>query len=75
MSTFLSTKDAAQRLGVSARRVRALIDAERLPAIKVGHTWIINEADLACVAKRKPGWQAGVPRKTNILEVEADLNQ
>ena len=37
------------------RRVRALIEAGRLPAVKFGKVWMINKKDLKKVAVRKPG--------------------
>jgi excisionase family DNA binding protein len=52
---LLSTREAATRLGVTPRRVVALIRAGRLPALRVGHTWIIREADLELVKDRRPG--------------------
>ena len=51
----LTTKEAAGRLGVSVRRVQALIAAGRLPAQKIGRDWIIPEHALLAVAERKPG--------------------
>lgn len=52
---LLTTKDVAERLGVSVRRVHALIQAERLPAQKYGRDYLINEKDLGLVEERKPG--------------------
>jgi excisionase family DNA binding protein len=56
---LLSTTTAAARLGISARRVVALIDTGRLPAIRVGRSWVIRAADLAKVADRPNGWPKG----------------
>jgi excisionase family DNA binding protein len=53
--TLLTTKDAAVRLGVSQRRVIALIQGGRLPAQKVGRDYVIAERDLKLVSNRKPG--------------------
>jgi excisionase family DNA binding protein len=53
--TNLSTKEAAARLGVTMKRVQAMIRAQRLPAQKVGRDYIIQEIDLKIVADRKPG--------------------
>lgn len=39
----LSVREAARRLGVSERRVRAMARAGRLPARKVGSSWILDE--------------------------------
>ncbi|GAA5530792.1 helix-turn-helix domain-containing protein [Herpetosiphon gulosus] len=64
MSTLLSTKGAAERLGISRRRVICLITDQRLPAMKIGREWIIQEADLALVAHRKNG----APRKQDRKE-------
>jgi excisionase family DNA binding protein len=52
---YLTTPQVAKRLGVSIRRVQALIKAGRLPSRQYGRDHIINEADLALVADRKPG--------------------
>ena len=52
---LITTAQAADQLGVSIRRVQALIKARRLPAEKVGRDWLINEFNLERVAERKPG--------------------
>jgi excisionase family DNA binding protein len=57
---YLTTKQAAERLGITPRRVQALIEAERLPAQKFGRDYMIREKDLKLVEERK----AGRPRKT-----------
>lgn len=51
----LTTKEAAERLGVTRRRVLALIASERLPAQKFGRDYMIKESDLKLVQDRKPG--------------------
>lgn len=43
---YIDTVEAAKRLGVSPRRVRQLIDEKRLPATKVGRSYIIDPADV-----------------------------
>ncbi len=52
---LITTSQAAQQLGVSVRRVQALIKARRLPAERIGRDWLINESNLERVAERKPG--------------------
>ena len=52
---LINTKTASKLLGVNVQRVRQLISAGRLPALKVGRDWVINEKDLEKVADRKPG--------------------
>jgi excisionase family DNA binding protein len=52
---MLTTAQAAEKLGISPRRVLALIQAERLPAEPFGPTYMIQEKDLALVKNRKPG--------------------
>jgi len=39
---LLTTTQAADHLNVSPRRVRALIAAGRLPAVKIGRDWMIE---------------------------------
>ena len=56
---LLTTKDVAERLGVSVRRVHALIKAGRLPAQKYGRDYLIDEKSLELVKERR----IGRPRK------------
>jgi excisionase family DNA binding protein len=51
----LTTKEAAEKLGVTMRWVQALIKDRRLPAEKVGRDYFISEADLRLVSGLKPG--------------------
>lgn len=53
--TILTTLEAAEKLGITPRRVRALIKAEKLPAQKFGTSYMINEKDLAKVMVRRTG--------------------
>ena len=50
----LTTNEAADLMGVTPRRVRALIEAGRLRAEKVGRDWQIRRADAENL-ERKPG--------------------
>lgn len=59
----LSTKQAAERLGVTVRRVQALVTAGRLPAQKIGRDFIIKVADLQLVENRKVGRPAKAQKK------------
>jgi excisionase family DNA binding protein len=56
---IISTAEAAKRLNVTSSRVRKMIDAGRLKAIKVGREWLIDPKDLNAVKNRK----VGRPRK------------
>jgi excisionase family DNA binding protein len=56
---YITTKEAAQRLGISLTRVQQLIQSGRLPARKFGPVLQIREADLAKVEVRT----VGRPRK------------
>ncbi len=55
MSAALTTRQAAERLGVTVSRVRHLVLEGRLPAEKFGRDLVIREDDLELVADRKPG--------------------
>ncbi len=48
----VSVKEAASWLGVSERRVQALIEAERLSARRVGRSWLVPIAELPRVRYR-----------------------
>ena len=51
----LTTLEAADSLGVTPRRVRALIQSGKLPAEKKGRDYLVNQKDLKLVKNRKPG--------------------
>jgi excisionase family DNA binding protein len=55
MTEALTTKEAAERLGVSAARVRQLVLSGQLPAAKFGRDLVIKESDLKLVAERPMG--------------------
>jgi excisionase family DNA binding protein len=63
---FLTTNDAAEKLGVSRRRVIALITSGRLPAQKIGRDYLIQEQDLGFVADRRPGRPKGSGPKASL---------
>jgi len=52
---FLTTKQVAEKLGITPRRVQALIEAGKLPAQKMGRDYLIREKDLKLVEDRKVG--------------------
>ena len=60
MNGWLTTQQAADRLGVSQGRIRQLILSGDLPSEKVGRDRMIRDEDLKLVEKR-PG--RGRPRK------------
>jgi excisionase family DNA binding protein len=52
---LLTTKQVAERLNVSVRRVHQFIDGGRLPAEKTGRDYFIKESDLKLVENRQTG--------------------
>lgn len=52
---MITTSQAAAHLGITPRRVLALIKAGRLPAQKFGRDWMIDPKDLDKVKERKQG--------------------
>jgi excisionase family DNA binding protein len=58
---LLTTKEVAERLGVTVQRVHALMRAGRLPAQKMGRDYFVREQDLKLVQHRK----TGRPRKSS----------
>jgi excisionase family DNA binding protein len=56
---LISTSEAAEKLGVHITRVQVLIREGRLPAQRVGRTYVIDEDDLKHVEDRP----VGRPRK------------
>ena len=60
---LIGTKEAAERLEITQKRIQALIKSGRLPANKVGRDWLIKEKDLELVRERKPGRPAKAKNK------------
>jgi excisionase family DNA binding protein len=63
MPEELTTKQAAEILGVSVRRVLQLVYDGRLPAEKHGRDWAIKAEDLELVKERKPGRPPKTPEE------------
>ncbi len=61
MEKVLTTKEVAEKLGVTDSQVRYLILNKKLPAEKLGHIHMIKESDLDKVKNRK----VGRPKKPN----------
>jgi excisionase family DNA binding protein len=55
LENLISMTEAAEKLGISRKRVFDFIKTERLPAQKIGKTYVIREADLELVRERKTG--------------------
>jgi excisionase family DNA binding protein len=59
-----TTRQAAQRLGVSEQRVRFLLARRRLTGHKVGMMWLVSRASIeALVASRGQGAAGPRPKK------------
>lgn len=52
---YLTTQQAAQELGVSQRRIQAMIHDGRLVAQRLGPYWVITHEQLEKVRVRKKG--------------------
>ena len=55
MNDLLTTREVAERLGITQSRVRALIQSGRLPSQQFGRDHLIKQSDLKLVENRKPG--------------------
>lgn len=62
----LTTKEAAERLGVTPARVRQLILSGELPAEKFGRDLMIKAADLKLVEDRPIGRPAKAKKNASI---------
>ncbi len=70
--SLLTTREAAERLGVSMKRVQAMIRDERLPAEKMGRDYVVKETDLKLVENRKPGRPPKA--KTSVIATPAAID-
>jgi len=67
MIDLIGTKEAAEKLGVSLRRVQQLIELGTLPAQRIGRDYLIQEKDLSKVTIHgKPGR----PQKNKGIKVK-----
>lgn len=65
---YLTTKEVAEKLGVTVGRVRQMIADGQLPAEKIGRDNFIKETDLKLVKDRKVGRPKGFSPKKNKTE-------
>lgn len=54
---MITTREAAQRRGVTPRRIRQHIAAGELAATKIGRDWMVDERSLRVLPRRRPGRQ------------------
>jgi excisionase family DNA binding protein len=62
---FITTTEAAERLGVSPARVRQLVSGGKLPVTKFGPVNLVKESDLDLVRNRP---KAGRPPKAKAVK-------
>jgi excisionase family DNA binding protein len=60
MSEFLTTKEIAEKLSVSVRRVRQYIENNQLKAEKIGRDYMVRENELKNIQINE---KAGRPKK------------
>ena len=63
---FISTTEAAERLGVDESRVRQLLRAGELAGEKLqrgGRDWLVSRASVDAYQPPLRGWPKGKPRK------------
>lgn len=63
---YITTEDAAKELGVSVRRIQAMIRGGVLPAKKFGKAYAVSPDDVAWIKNtpiedRKSGWTKTTP--------------
>ena len=55
MTNLIPVSKAAALLGVTPRRVQALITSGKLPAQRIGRDYLIDPSDLPLLERRPPG--------------------
>lgn len=60
---YLTTKEVAEKLGVTVGRIRQMVADGQLPATKVGRDNFIKETDLKLIKDRKVGRPKGYSPK------------
>ena len=64
-NNLLSVAEAAEKLGVTRARVNQFISENRLPAQRIGRSFVIKENDLVLIENRKTGRPAKAEEKKN----------
>lgn len=68
MSKLLTTKQSAEKLNVSVRRIQTLITKNQLKAEKVGRDYLIREADLDRIKAGVNGRPKGSRNKSKLKD-------
>ncbi len=68
----VSVAEAAQRLDVHVQRVHQRIADGSLPAVKVGHQWVIEEVDIQLLGKRPSGRPLSAQSAWDIVALAHD---
>jgi excisionase family DNA binding protein len=68
LPTFISTAEAAHRLGVSEARVRRMIEAGTIKAVNVGGDTVVSEASVRKFHKQQPISQPSGIQKEDLPE-------
>ncbi len=63
MSRLYSTEEAARLLRIHHMSVCRIIRSGRLPALKIGRTWVVNEEDLDELQKSYQGGKGRPPKR------------
>jgi excisionase family DNA binding protein len=74
MEGYLTTAEAAARLGVTPTRIRQLCLEGRLPCTKAGRDWVIRVEDLEAFQKLPPG-RTGRPRTLRGAESHGEATK
>ena len=65
LEEFLSVQEVAEKLKLTRIRVNQLIDEGKLPAKKIGRSYVIKASDLQLVENRN---KAGRPPKVKVIK-------
>lgn len=60
---LLSAAQVAERLGVDRSHIARLVKLGRLPAQRVGRSYVFRAGDVAAYQPKHGGWPRGRPRK------------
>lgn len=64
MEGYITTTEAAERLGISSARIRQLVANGKLPAQKFGPVNMVKEADLDLIRNRPSAGRPPTPTST-----------
>lgn len=65
LADYMTTQEAATKLGFHVKSIRNMLAAEKLSGIKLGREWLVSKKSVAEYLKQSSGMDKHDPRRGN----------